>query len=467
MKTLMHPLIKDTVPTLPASMVEKELTTSKARIEEHGQAIAGIFKQLGYADTPEDVKITIGPEIEVTEVAGKKSWKRRTAQIKQQMRQSEDGTFSLNSKDDSYMPKSAQIAHLNTEFAVSEKLGREKSNNVVVELEPTFKSNVGTRFRLRTGKNGNEQYQEPAAFSQIEFTSPPRSPLGCAAWISKMYDVASNAIATCNADGQRKYELKLLDCTATPHAETAPNSIHLNSVINVKGKNALSASEWEGASQLGMPSDLLLCIGKAQMEYLKHSIFMFARAESDYNRFSREELSGPTFIAIPSRKKHGEFSTAMFRGEERKTERTNSAYPDKKDKGPLRFELRVPCPGAAGHPNKTAYPEQAVLPYEMLESYMHMLRQGVELWHDRELARRAGEKVEALKEKDFAPNLESLGLPASKKEALDLFLQSPAAKDYWGERIDTLLALSDQQDVINKADRNPYTREKGAHINRR
>lgn len=547
MKRNAHPATRDSMPIITPEEIAEEISTSRANIHTLEQEIGQVFVDLGYAEKPSDTKITVGPELEVTQVAGMDSWSRRTTQMQAQMDESR-GTFNLNSKNDSYMPERAQIKTLNGEFGKSAKLGREPSGDVLVELEPTFRSNLGTWTRLRQPASGPEQYQTPCAFSQIEFTSPPRAAVGAAAWLNAIMDRSVNAINQTDADGQRSYRLKALDFTACPHQETAPNSIHLNSVIRIQNakekkqeekaaqekqdidtlteeeknklltyhrkkincKNVLSAKEWsewhknwetiqnkdkaappkpdvnattEGepkqreenekteeippAPSEGTPSDLLLCIGQEHMEYLRHSLFMFARAESDYPRFKRDELSGPTFIAIPDRKKHGEFCTAMFRGEHRKTERTNSAYPDKEDKGPMRFELRVPCPGAAGHPNKTAYPAQEALAYEMMEAYLHMLYKGVLRWKERELARQHGEAVEPLTEKMLAPTEESETLPKTHEEALSAMQASEEARSYWGEkRLALITRLSEQLDAINLADRNPYQGEKGAHVNR-
>lgn len=461
MKKNAYPKV-DKITELDSSVVDDEINTSKHHILELQSKIAETFVELGYAKSNSDVNITIGPEVEITQVAGQKSWVNRVGQIRQDLEEL-DGT-NPNRKNDDYMPEPARVAELNKKFSARDKLNREGTSKVLVELEPRFRSEIFTDECLIEGR----LFQEHGAFSQIEFTSPPRTPIGCAAWINKMLDIAVNSVNIKDPDsGAGKYGLKRMDFTACPHKETSPNSIHLNSVISVGGKNAFSAREWEDNENLGIPSDLLLCIGKAHMDYLKHSTFLFARAETDYQRFSREEVVGPTFIAVPKRKEHGAFSTAMFRGEGRKTERIDSAYPDKGDKYPMRFELRIPCPGAAGHPNKTAYPEQNALTYEMIEAYMQILYNGVQMWKEREQARRRGDAVESFKEEDFSPDNEAGILPHNKEEAIKRFKESEAATNYWGDRVDTMLALSNQLDEINRADRNPHSGQKGSHVNRR
>lgn len=458
-------------------VVAREIETSKAKIRGHRDAIAQIFVDLGYAKEPEDVKLTVGPELECTEIAGSTAFIERTKQLIAEVVASArkgdaNPTHDINDKKGAYMPLRAQIGALDALFAGAGLTTAEReaessaasapaSNNrrqtkllnatrVAVEAEPAWGMNVWDEAKLPQRVHGGfEMEPEKVAASQIEFSSPPRTPEGAAAWLNAMMDKAVN--------GAKSIGLKRIDFRAVPHQQTAPNSIHLNSVITVKGKNAFSACEWnDKLEDFGKPSDLALCIGKAHIDYLKHSLFMFARGAHDYDRLRTDQVSGPTYFGMPTRKEHGRFGTAMFRGEKRQTERTNSTNPDKDDKGPMRFELRVPCPGAAGHPNKSAYPQQEALAYEMMEAYMHMLRKGVEMWKKRELARRKNEIPPQITEEQLHPDAIKEYLYDDKADAIRHFTKSREVREYWGDRIKVVLALSEQQDKIYRKEFDPY-----------
>jgi glutamine synthetase len=466
--------------------INDEITLSKQHIKQNIEKIQDAFVELGYVEeaNKDKVKLTIGPELEFTFIAGNEAYKKRLRQILEEMElceaEGKHQTHNINDKSASYMPISNDAKKLDARFSdpITKLAHQHPHANQIQRTsfgnEAAVKSNTFDEpLPLKDGMNKViDTKQDKVAASQVEITFPPYSPIGAAEALNVMMDKAINEVDTLG--------LKRIDFTAQPHTATAPNSIHLNSVITMNGVNTFSKKEWYGRNnpkeaehiKPGTPSDLLLCIGKEHIEYLKHSLFMFARAESDYKRFEREEVSGPSNIGVTENKQHGKRASAMFRGEGRKTERANSDAPDKPDQGPLRFELRIPCPGAAGHPNKSAYPEQKIFPYQMIEAYTDMLAKGTELWKQRQQARRNDQPVPEILEDALNPEtLELIKpnqsiLPHNKEIALSNFFKSTEAKEYWGKRMQTIQALSDRLDQINEADRNPSTQNRGAHVER-
>ncbi len=472
---------------------EREIALCKNNILAHQKAIGQIFVDLGYANEPDDVLITIGPEVEVTQVAGQEAWEKRRDIVSSEM---QEGAPRINSKKDDYMPQDAQVTNLMKKYPLpSRHMDRNnRGRKVLIEKEPDFCTNIADDAFV--DKNNILQRQH-VALSQIEFTFFPMLPIEVPRFINKIINQAIHDAA----DPEKGYDLRRLETVALPTEQTSPNGIHLNCVIGVKTgqtdkygnpliKNAFSQQEWTGKGEAGDVSDFALCVGKAHMEFLEHSLFMFARAESDYRRFAQDVVTGPSVLGMLPRKEHNNFGTAMFRGGKRKTERKNSDYKEKEDSGPLRFELRVPSPGAMGHPNKEAYPSQQAMTYEMIEAYMKLLHDGAKLWKKRELSRRRGGEPEKLTEQDLlpAPRLtdddikrmshdEAFLASQARKESLlcplasvarKNFSTSPAARSYWGkERKNLIFDLSADLDEIEISDRHPEAgQNKGPHVNR-
>lgn len=449
--------------------IEAEITVCRERIKEHIKSIGQVFVDMGMAQDPSAVKITIGPELECTQIAGYDAYLKRTAQILGEMDESQKKgkrpTFNINDKKGAYMPEAAHVGKLDAIYEAKAKRLGPHVRRTRVDPEPTFQPNTFSDPTPITNGNGRELMPDMVAASQIEFTAPALTPLGAAEWINKTMDMVVH--------GAPALGLRRVDFRAVPSQATSPNSIHLNSVIRVNTKNAFSKAEMEDNPDFkGQPSELLLCVGKAHLAYLKHSLFMFARAENDYERFSANVVSGPSFLGVSTRKEHGNYATAMFRGEGRTSERLNSLNPNKPDSGDMRFELRVPGSGAAGHPNKQAYPEQRILPYQMIEAYMHMLLQGALLWKRRALEKKHDLHVPDILESALHPGTlllhdpQGTPLPDSKAEAVERFVSTPQVQEYWGERIDTMMRISNRIDEINERDTYPMSVQKGAHIGR-
>jgi hypothetical protein len=198
---------------------------------------------------------------------------------------------------------------------------------------------------------------------------------------------------------------------------------------------------------------------------MAHSTYIFARSSSDYVRFGEQQSAvGPSSLGIYPRKEQGRLGIGMIRGGGRLAQRSAGSRAHIGDQGPIRFELRIPCPGAAGHPNKSAYPSQRALPYEMIEAYTHILANGAAEWRGRELMRRQGVNPEKITENLLETYPEKL--PQSLSESLEGFLINPCAKTYWGKRVEILQALTHEMDALHNVDRSPYALVKGPHVPR-
>lgn len=390
------------------------------------------------------------------------------------------------------MPKEAWVDVLDKRFQAVEKLNvkgeKPHIQRVKLEKEVAYPRNIFTESHaFITADESIDTRPTSVAAYQIEFTSPPRHPLGIAPWLGKIFN---KAIAQ-----PEKIGLMRIDFRTQPNlTETASNSIHLNMSIIADGKNLLDKRECTTVNvvpeavergQISDASELALCIGKEHMEYLKHSLYMFARAENDYKRFDSDAKAGPSSISMPQRKENSGFGTAMFRGGNRQTERLTSNARKNRDKGAFRFEFRVPCLGAAGHPNREAYPAQEAMAWEMMEAYMLMLSKGVNRWKERVEARERGEKVEPLEEEMLLPDpkdKEKSTWPASLKNsdaAWEVFsennevtkdwsvkVKNADGEDVYQDRLPIIHALSQQLNQINALDYAPRTLEKGPHVAR-
>lgn len=365
------------------------------------------------------------------------------------------------------------------------------------EPEPTFNINVFADGQLIRQEDGTSAlFPTLRSGNQVEISYEPMTPNRIGNLLNKIMNrIVHGLSGNPESHGAKDVGLQRLDFRSVAHSECAPSSIHLNASLFVGDTNALSKRQWDFAEKLraegkmphesptwnfndedmGKPSELALCIGQAQNEFLRDWQFLFARSKNDYLRYEENEPSGPSAIGVTNRKEHGNFGSAMFRGEGKQTERLTSSAPTKPDKGDFRFELRVPGVGAAGHPNKEAYHNQEALPHQMMEAYMLMLRKGVEKYVERIKARDRGEEVPPITEESLAPKYKDYDdgsgrmcetlLFDQKSKALSQFVRSDEARAYYGDRMPLLLLLSDRLDLINREDLNP-DREMGPHVPR-
>jgi hypothetical protein len=311
------------------------------------------------------------------------------------------------------------------------------------------------------------------AISQKEVVSPPRSPLGVARWFGVIHQRI--------IDSAEEFDLKRVYFRAKPHDEVPASGIHLNGVIWANNQNlfdedvlnALLDGDHEFKAkkhQWGDPeknlSDLALCVGRACNEFLQHSLFLFSRTNEDFTRYDTSSIVGPSFIGFTKRKEMGNFGSAMFRGGGRVGSRIESTEEDAKGsaQGPLRMELRIVGPGAAGHPNKRSYPSQRPFPFEMIEALMNIYADGVEKWAERQKLRQNGEEVPPLTEEIL--NSEKFDLPKDRLMAIRIFTHDSRAEALYGERIKGMVQRAARLGKLYDKDSSPFADEKGPHINR-
>jgi hypothetical protein len=239
----------------------------------------------------------------------------------------------------------------------------------------------------------------------------------------------------------------------------------LNTSFFASGKDLLSAESF-GSGEKKDLSELALCIGHACNQYIRDAFPVFAPSRSCYVRFSEAELVGPKSIRIGNRKERGNYPTAIFRGAGRICGRVeDSMRGNDADSGPLRLEVRVAGPEAAGHPNRKAYPELAVMAYELIEANINIFANGLETWSKRQIAKLAGEEVELLSEAKLLA--ERYDIPPSLEAAeTTMNLSMEMARIYHGRRHRMGIYREELSKLID-FDRSPHEIERGATVDRR
>lgn len=181
--------------------------------------------------------------------------------------------------------------------------------------------------------------------------------------------------------------------------------------------NLLSRSAFDANAEATEISEFGLCLGYMHNLFLGECMFIAAPAEQSYERFNDQKgVAAPHFIGTFPRKSLANMGSALFRGDGRISYGEYDTE-GKPDSGPLRFELRVMCPEAIGHPNKDAYPHQRAFPFEMQEGIEGMKAEAAEMFAYRVLMRRmaGGEALEA----------EQLTFLAQKQEFMTQYIDGP------------------------------------------
>lgn len=350
------------------------------RIDALEEKINEILIRHGVVDQP--VSIKIGSELEFYNVAGPESFTKRTRQLAKANDASDGGERfeAALAKDDSFMPKKAQQPYLSSAF----KTGFRQAQHVDVHSEPGYNAQIATERNF--SKDGRTEEINRIAIFQHEIVSPPRDIKGLAPWLS--------AIAQRVIDKAPDYDLKRSQFTTTLH-DMSSSSLHFHismngskngKEFNLLSRDAFPEDKGKRKADPKAPSQLALHTAQAINDFLKDYVYIFAPVEEAYERFRDQQFVGTSFIGFGPRKERFNMGSAIFRGEGREVFRAEDTA-GKPDAGPLRIELRVPDVSSMGHPNKRAYPEQMMAPYDVTEAMMFMLYKGVENWaHDREAA---------------------------------------------------------------------------------
>src|SRR5690606_12501581 len=112
--------------------------------------------------------------------------------------------------------------------------------------------------------------------------------------------------------------------------------------------------------------------------FLKDYVYMFAPTDSAFDRFNEHNF-GASFVGFGQRRERGKMPAAMIRGEGRECDRPDNPI-QRQDQGDLRVELRLPAVDCIGHPNKKAYQDQLMAPFDVTEAMVFMLYKGVKSW---------------------------------------------------------------------------------------
>ncbi len=425
------------------------MRSSIARITEHEAKITEILCNLGITDRRPDIRV--GSELEFYTIAGEKSFKRRLRQIADASKPPEsEQTFEASlAKDDSYMPRKARSDKLSSAFYT----GIQHANHVTIDREPAYKLGIATERRFSL--DGREDVIQNIALFQHEVVSPPRRLPSLPVWLA--------TIGQRIIDEAHQYDLQRAEIVTTLH-EMSSCSLHFHislqgclkgKSINLMARDGFAKEKGRRKSDPGIPSQLALHIADAVNDFLKDYIYLFAPTEDAYVRFSDKQYVGTSFIGFRERKERFNMGSAMFRGGGRETfrEEDTSGQPDG---GPLRIELRVPDVGAIGHPNKRAYPEQILAPFDIAEALAYMVRKGVESYSksisEREVHGRNHPPLteEALYQKNY-------DLPRSPGEAAERMRQAQKSGEgfFTPKRLERVIQRGLRQQDINALDKKP------------
>lgn len=414
---------------------------SLRRMHTYRNQASEILKELGVIAG--EIFARIGPELEFFSIAGEESSNRRMRQL---IKATDDDTLS---RDDSFMPKKAQAKNLTKVFDT----GLTYAKHVIVDQEPAYR--LGVAREISFSRDGKTKSAENIAIFQHEIVSPPRRLPGFPLW--------ANTIGQRIIDEAANYDLKRTEIVTTLH-DMSSSSLHMHlslegfangKMINLMSRDSFPDEKKTRKNNPGAPSQLALHIGSALNEFLRDYIYLFAPTEDAYVRFSDKQFVGTSFIGFRARKERFNMGSAMFRGAGRSTfrEEDTEGVPDT---GPLRIELRVADVGAIGHPNKRAYPEQAIAPYYIAEAIAYVIKQGVESYRqsiqDREVHGRSNPPLteDGLYQKTYP-------LPRSPGEAAERMRQALRNGETFltQERLDEITARGFRQQFINELDKKP------------
>ncbi len=430
---------------------QRDLNISKDNIKKYYQEIKDILKSEGF----DDGDIQMGWEIEFNKTTkNRESFEKRAQQVA--------GDFDRDDKSDSYFPEKGRNDNLSKQFDIRK---RDKSGkplvgkDIVAQIvaEPAARLNINIESTILTGL---EPRHENVAYSHSEINSVPLSPLGSAAWISKVPEII--------AKKAKDFDIDRIDFSSKLNMNVAESGVHCNTSIWGKNNNGDVVNLLQNSSfdindkDFKKPSELALSIAKARNEFIKEGLLVFAPAKKSYERYDNT-TSGPKYNGFGPRKKRGDMPSAMLRGAGRESFREGADY-GKPDEGAFRIEERIISLESLGHPNKSTYPEQTPMAYEVIEAQMYVLKKGVEIWKKRQEEKKAGITVKPLTEESLM--YDRSPIMKSKSEARYKILNSDISNVFGQKRLDRMLERHDEYEQLIARDYSPNNIEKGSAINR-
>ena len=441
--------------------LREQVKNAELRITKLEREISSILTNLGLIDST--ATIGLGPELEFYSIAGEESFGKRINQINKAHSEATKLGSSyeeLLAKDDSYMPKSARFEALTNAF----KTKLHNADHVIVDREPGYRLGVANENSYT--KDGLERIMSRIALFQHEIVSPPRSPQGLPVFLA--------AIGQRIIDKASEFGLLRAEILTDLH-DMSCSSLHLHlslfgdkngQAINLMQRDSFPDEKGRKKCASEAPSQLALHIAHASNEFLRDYIFLFATTEQAYDRFSDKHFVGTSFIGFRPCKHRFNMGTAMFRGAGRRSHRPEDTKGEP-DTGPLRIEFRMPDVGCIGHPNKRAYPDQFIAPYDITEALLYIVKRGVESYANSILLTQVeGRELNSLTEASLYEK--HYPLPATVEDAI-LAMRQAVKRDaepfLSSKRIDAILARTSLQEEINALDRKPNLL-RGQHINR-
>lgn len=432
-----------------------DLELSKHNIEKYLYWIKKEFIELGITQTLQDLEVAIGIELEFTKLAGQAAYLER---IEELLHKIQSNTNYLEDKSESYMPLRARSEELDKKFMPHPSIQSKRNYRTRIVQEPSYPQNTG-QFNKLIDAGGFLRKSEPerVALSQGEIVSYPLSPFAAARWLCVMPEKMVK-LAT-------EYDLKRVTIKTRVNSEMLSNSIHLNMSVLAYQKHkdgVVTALNLFADTHNNTLSDLAICYSYVRNAFAKKAYLIFAPTEDCYQRFNDDV--GPSHIGYFKRRESGNFGGAAWRGEGRNFNRQELKENGKVDKGILRHEERLPCVESIGHPNKTAYPEQQCLAYELVESQLYVLHKAISLWVGLKNDTERGDITPILREcKIYSEQAKVLH---NVKEAEKLFLESAVVNEAFGDRKYRMVERYESLQRLNKRDFSSIVAERGQHINR-
>lgn len=418
------------------------------RIGEYEAEITRTLSTCEAVDQP--VRIRIGAELELYNIAGGESFSKRLRQLAKANDVEEEREYEAKlGKDDSFMPKAGQQPSLDRAFFS----GLSGARHVRVDREPAFRPQIATEVLF--SQDGRSYTIDRIALFQHEIISPPRSPYGLGIWLA--------AIGQRIIDRSSEYGLKRSEILTTLH-DMSSSSLHLHisligrkdgKEVNLLQRDSFAGEKGTRKNNPACVSQLGLHIGFAINDFLRNYIYLFAPTNDAYVRFSDQQFVGTSFIGFTPRRVRFNMGSAMFRGEGRETFRAEDVK-GVPDEGDLRIELRVPDVGSMGHPDKRHYHKQLAAPFDVSEALVFMLYRGVANWADeRRLIELEGRQV--VPKTEDALYQQQHALPKSAGEAATLLRNAQKSSDGFltGKRAELIIQRGLQQQEINYLDRKP------------
>jgi hypothetical protein len=421
---------------------------SKQRKDWYINQVAKILVEEGVLTDPKQLVVCMGTEIEFNKVFVSEKgddfdnspYRKRNLQV------ITDPEKNIGSRDELFIPEAARSENIDLLFIGNQFIKNpvdKNRNRGRMTVEPAFKNNTATLDVCAWDPDFvSKTWQKPvyAAYAQSEVISPVLTHNGIGNWMEK----TPNTIVK----EAHKFEIGRVDFTSkTDDQSLFPNSIHLSISISsarledvkkgfytklensINLLNELDMCESKDEKSYQRPSQFALAIANIRNKIVSEAFLMYAPTEKAYRRFDLNDVGAPKHIGFFPQRKMLDFGGAAFRGADIRFSRPEDTFKGT-DKGPLRIEERIICPEAIGHPNRDAYPDQALMAHELVEMQAYILFKGTQEWQKN---RKAGV---LLRYEDLLN--QKPPIPKNKGIAENLFANSVYVKEMFSDSLEGL-----------------------------